>query len=186
MFPTYESRLFLARRLVGIHGYQYDIDDSKDHFQKQIFNAEELQKFRDHFQNKPGFEYRKNFIFDEKMHVLEVKKDNHLVKKEVNNNSESQLDDVVVVEKNNDNLRQMADFLELNNVSELKITDIDDNEHKNYLNDNKFKDLSIRNQFLVKVSIHQVRMLNNRFIKPLYEMGLNVLLFAMKKHAQYL
>src|SRR4051812_39417444 len=69
-FSTYESRLFLARRLAGIPGYQYDVDMSKETFQRQIFSAHEVKELTEKFQKSPGHEYRKSFVFDEKMYLL--------------------------------------------------------------------------------------------------------------------
>lgn len=73
-FSTYEARLFLARRLAGVPGYQYDVDINKEFYQKQIFTKDELKMFREQFQNVPGFEYRKNMVFDEKMHLIDIKR----------------------------------------------------------------------------------------------------------------
>lgn len=70
---SYESLLFLVKRLAGIPGYQLDIDNSKEYFQRQIFTPAELHEIEEKFQNTRGFEYRKNLIFDGKMHVLESK-----------------------------------------------------------------------------------------------------------------
>lgn len=192
-FSTYESRLFLARRLAGIPGYQYDVDLSKEYQQKQIFTKEELQMLKEHFQNVPGFEYRQNMVFDEKMHLIDIKRFDQCQKNEkffeayedYNSNTfgvykkENAMDD----NERNENVNYMLDFYGLDHPSELLITEIDEDSYDSYLNDNKFKQLSRKDKFLVKYAIHHVNMITNRFTKPLYEMGLGTILYAMKKQS---
>lgn len=84
---------------------------------------------------------------------------------------------------NNDideNKKFWMDFLDLKHPSELIITEIDDNNYRGYLNDHKFKLLSKKDQFYVKVCIHHVNMISNSLTKPFYEIGLRVILETMK------
>jgi hypothetical protein len=191
-FSTYESRLFLARRLAGIPGYQYDIDLSKEYHQKQIFTQEELGWLKEQFQNSPGFEYRQNMVFDEKMHLMDIKRfdqcqrnEKHFDEyKDYNSNTFGLYKDTAAEDnETNESVNYMLEFYGLNHPSELLITEIDDDKYETYLNDNKFKQLSKKDKFLVKYAVHHVDLLTNRFIRPLYEVGFGTLLFAMKKQS---
>lgn len=188
-FSSYESRLFLARRLAGIPGYQFDIDLSKEYHLRQIFNKEELQIFKEQFQNVPGFEYRQNLVFDEKMHLIEVKRFDQCQKNEKHfdeyedyncNTFGVYKENAIEDNEKNENVNYLLEFFGLNHPSELHITEIDDENYTNYLNDNKFMMLSKKDKFLVKYSIHHVGLISNRFTKPFYEAGLGALLYAMK------
>lgn len=194
-FSSYESRLFLARRLAGVPGYQYDIDMSKEGFQRQIFSPEEIQSFVEHFQKTAGHEYRRNLVFDEKMYILEINRiddiknvdDNcddldsmdenrnifgHYTHTDSNNNSSSA--------KLDEDTKSLMQHLDLKHPSELLITPVDESNIKMYLNDRKFKELSFRDQQLVKVGIHQARMLDKWYMKPIYESILSVYLNIMQ------
>lgn len=191
-FSTYESRLFLARRLAGIPGYQFDVDPSKEYYQKQIFTKDELEKFKTHFQNEPGFEYRRNMVFDEKMHLIDIKRLNQAQKDEehfdeyldYNSNTYGIYRDNLNNNNNNNNEEQhnfLLEFFNLDHSSELVITEVDDENYQQFMNDRQFKLLSKRDQFFVKLANHTVNMVNNNLTRPLYEIGLGGLLYAMKK-----
>lgn len=176
-FSSYESRLFLARRLAGIPGYQYDVDLSKETIQRQIFTPEELQKFKDQFQNCPGHEYRRNMVFNEKMYVLEVKKN------EDNYGSYTNLDDNNNDEQPEDEGKHsLSDIMNIKLPDELIMVELNDDDFKSYLSDRKINELSFRNQFLVKAGNHHAKMIENRFTRPIYEAVLSFYLFLMEKY----
>lgn len=172
-FPTFESRMFLAKRMVGVPGYQYKVDESKEYFIRQIFTPEELQMIKEKFQNQPGFEYRKNFLGSEKIRVLEIKRMEMKNYKELPN------------EEVDEELKYLMDLLELKHTSELTITDLDDVTYKNNLSDKKFRELSFKNRFLVKMNLDFIKRHQNRFIKHIHEAGVGIVLFIMKKHAKF-
>jgi hypothetical protein len=201
-FSSYESRLFLARRLAGVPGYQYDVDLSKEVFQRQIFNPDEIQRFITHFQNSPGHEYRRHMVFDEKMYLLEIKRLDEL-KQEESDGIEATLDNMdenrnvfghykdfsddnnnnsVQPEKWDEDIKNLMEILDVKDPSELLITEVDEENYKMYLNDRKFKELSSRDQYLVKVGVHQTKMIGNRFVRPLYQASLTVYMYLMEKY----
>lgn len=203
-FSSFESRLFLARRLAGVPGYQFDVDVSKEVFQKQIFTADELKRFVEEFQNTPGHEYRRHLVFDEKMYLLEIKRLDELKQKE-SDRIEDSLDNMdenrnvfghyknsADDNNNNNNNTQPANWdedveilieiLGLKNPSELLITEVDDDKYKMFLSDRKFTELSRRDQFLVKAGIHQTKMIENRFVKPFYELSMTVFMYLMERY----
>lgn len=195
-FSSFESRLFLARRLAGVPGYQYDVDMSKEIFQRQIFTFDEVQKIVEHFQMTPGHEYRRNLVFNEKMYLIDIKRIGDIKSSEIfldNMDENSNIfghyttlnDDNSKVEKWNEDVQHLLEFLELKHPSELLVTEIDENSIDKYLNDRKFKELSSKDQRLVKIGIHQANMIGNRFAKPIYEAGLSLNMFLMGMYQNF-
>jgi hypothetical protein len=199
-FSSFESRLFLARRLAGVPGYQYDVDLSKEVFQKQIFNADELKRLVEEFQKVAGHEYRRHMVFDEKMYLLEINRLDQL-KKEDSDEIEASLDSMdenrnvfghyknlndennnaIKPEEWNEDIEKMMKFLGVKSASELLITEVDDDNYQMYLNDRKFNELSARDKHLVKIGIHQTKMFTYRLVKPAYEAALSLTLYAMER-----
>lgn len=183
-FSSYESRLFLARRLAGIPGYQYDVDLTRETFQRQIFSPSEINQFIEQFQNTPGHEYRRNFVFNEKMFLLDIRRIDDLKKGEGDENFGHY---TTLDSNNNDSLKyeddtnKLMEFLDLKHPSELLITQVEDDAIRTYLNDRKFKELSSRDQLLVKMGIHHATWVGRRFTKPLYEGTLSCYLYLMEK-----
>lgn len=177
-------------------GFQYDVDMTKEVFQRQIFSSDEIKKVVQHFQMIPGHEYRRHMVFDEKMYLIEIKRIDEL--KGENDANESLLDsmdenrnifghytdlndniDNSKVEKWDDEIRHLMELLGVKHPSELLITQVDEENIGMYLNDRKFKELSRKDQLLVKIGIHQINMIGNRFARPLYEAGLSFNIFIM-------
>lgn len=173
MFPTYESRLFLAKRLAGVPGYQYNLDGSKEYFIRQIYTKEELEIIKEKFQNVPGFEYRKNFMGNEKIRILDIKRNKDENYQEV---PDEHLDD---------DFKYLMKLLDLKHSSELKITDLNDSNYKNHLSDKKFHEMSFKDKMMVKLSLDFVKRHQNKFIKPLHEAGVSMVLYIMKQKAKF-
>ena len=192
-FSSYESRLFMARRLAGVPGYQYDVDMSKEFFHRQIFNPEEIQRLTDEFQNTPGHEYRRNMVFDEKMYLLEIKRIDDLMDPDSNGNTYDSIDANATTfghyktldtkgEKWDNDVEALMKFLDLKHPSELLITEVDESNIEMYLNDRKYKELCRRDQILVKMAVDHVKLINNWFTKPLIEGTLSVMMAIMRSY----
>jgi hypothetical protein len=184
-FSTYESRLFQARRLAGIPGYQYDVDMSKEFHLRQIFTKAELEKIKVEFQNVEGFEYRRNIVFDEKMYLIDIKRmpdyDNSNGHLDYNSNTYGSYKRLGSNEVDINNKKSvLMDLLDLKYPSELEITEVDDKNLKNYINDRKFRELSKLDQNLVKFSIRQSRLNKNCVTKYLAEVTLGTMLNIMR------
>lgn len=173
-FSSYESRLFLARRLAGVPGYQYNVDMSKEAFQRQLFTPEELQRIKEEMQHAPGHEYRRNMVFDEKMYLLDVQKIGYVnLENEENNNEQPEWEKAE---------NSLINLMELKCPGELIITEVKEENIKAYLNDLKFNTLSSKDRSLVKMGLHHIKMIENRFTKPIYEASLSFLIFLMEKY----
>lgn len=190
-FSTYESRLFLARRLAGVPGYQFEVDMSKEFYHRQIFNKAELKRFVEEFQKTPGHEYRRNMVFDEKMRILDINRIDEMKHEhdlngnflDANGNIYGHYKDF---EKNevdwDQDTQDLIAFLGLKHPSELSITEIDEKNIGVYLNDRKYKQLSDRDQRLVKYGVDHAKLIKNRFTKPLSDATLSFMIKLMKRH----
>jgi hypothetical protein len=188
-FSSYESHLFLTRRLTGVPGYQYDIDMRKEVLQRQIFSVDELNRFSEEFQKVVGHEYRRHMVFDEKMYLVETKRKN--VSKSSHSNEPDKLDDTGKQTKPNyktinpndwnRDIDKLVEFLGLENSSELLISEVEEENNQIYFNDRKFNELSEKDKYLVKLGIHQINMFSYKLLKPLYEAALSYHIYTMEK-----
>jgi hypothetical protein len=188
-----KSRIFLARRLAGVPGYQYDVDMSKETIQRQIFTKEEL-KMLQKFQNIPGFQYRQNFIMNEKIYLLEIKRHENC-QKEVKE-SFQKLDNL----DENGNVfglyedhekssvdeydSKIKEFYGVKSTSEILMTEVNEENLNFYLNDNRFNDLSFRDRMLVKGEILITKIIGTSFLNPLYEYFVSRVIAKQKRIAQ--
>lgn len=198
-FMTFESRLFLVRRMAGVPGYQYGVDMSKEIFQRQIFSSEELQQIIEHFQMVPGHEYRRQMVFDEKVRLLTITRMNEVINE--NENREVLLDNMdenrnifgyykdlnsncnldISLDMQTGNKKHLMDFLGLKHPKELLITEIDEQSIGMYLNDHKFYELSPKNQRRVNMVIGRIKQLESGWTKYFQEAAVNINIFRMNR-----
>lgn len=198
-FMTFESRLFLVRRMAGVPGYQYGVDMSKEIFQRQIFNSDELQEIIEHFQMVPGHEYRRQMVFDEKVRLLTITRMNEVINE--NENREVLLDNMdenrnvfgyykdlnfnsnidLSFDMQTGNKKYLMEFLGLKHPKELRITEIDEQSIGMYLNDHKFYELSSSNQRRVNMVIGRIKQLESNWTRYFQEAAVNINIFRMNR-----
>lgn len=154
--------------------FNIDVDFSKEYYCKTLFTTEEFQNIAEKL-NQDGADYRKNYLFSEKMCVLHFQKldSYHHLKSDENSTLENG--------DNSNEFSGICELLQLNHSSKLTVTQIDVDQINNYLNDNKFKALSKKDQFLVKFGINQSKMLKYKITNFISENALSVILFMMEK-----
>lgn len=176
-FSSYESHLFLARRLAGVPGYQFDVDMSKEKIQRQMFSPEELESFVKYHQNTPGFEYRRGLIFDKTMFLIELKQDNYRDGNAYENKSNGTS---LRTKPKSKNFKFLLDLLG-KHPRELVITPVDENNFEMYLNDRKFNELCFKDKIFVKSANFQIKLLRiplfRQFLKAIH----TLLLFVLEK-----
>jgi len=199
---NYESRYFLAKRLAGIPGYQYDVDLSKEVFQRQIFTPEELTLLAVNYQKVHGFEYRQQFMFDGRMCLVDIKRlgdcqkaadedemlldsmdyNRNIFGVYKNNNQDENCNNI-----NDEDYAAIMKVMELKHPSELLITQIEDDDSiRKYQNDKKFYQLSRSDQRLVKLANFHVKLLDNKIMRPILEAGLSYNLFKIERYTKSL
>lgn len=177
-FVTFESRLFLVKRMAGVPGYQYDIKIPIDYYQKEVFNADEHQKLNEHFQTTPGHESTPHLSLGGKMYLLNIKKLDETktaidkLKDENDNVSSDWL---------NADKKKFLEFLGLNYPSELEIVEVDERFIGMYMNDRRFHELSYKDQRRVKTAIRANNQFANRFSRLIQEATISVHIFFMER-----
>jgi ribonucleotide reductase alpha subunit len=72
-FSSYESLMFMLKRIAGVNGYQHRVPPTIR--QKQIFTAKEIKMLADEYEGRKGHEYRKYLTFHEKyLEIFNIKK----------------------------------------------------------------------------------------------------------------
>lgn len=159
----YDIQMFSVKRVIGVPGYQYNVDLSKEKMCRQLFSEAELTELRQAIFKYSKFELT-NFTFADGIPLLEVKHN--------------------VVEKNLDNqldTTTLRSALGLENTSEINITLTSSKiEWVNYLNDSKFYELCHRDQFVIKMRCHMLQIYEYRIGRYLCESVLSLMLFFMK------
>jgi hypothetical protein len=69
-FTSYDSSMFMLKRLTGVPGYQYKVKN--EFLQPQIFTAEEILKISTEYETRIGHEYRKYLTFYDKFLLFDT------------------------------------------------------------------------------------------------------------------
>ena len=179
---SYESILFLTRRLAGIPGYQYKVDLTKEFHQNQIFTPAELKKIFEKVQKVPGEENRRHIVFDEKFHLFEIKRQNENKLERVDEKSTKTFPQ----SWNANDFENLVKFLHLEHGSEVSVTEIQEENFETYLNDHKFLDLSSNDKRLVKFGLFQLSILKYQFMRTLLSFIYDILNTMMEKYLKNL
>lgn len=204
-FSTYESRMFLAKRLCGVPGYQYDLDVSKELSYKSYFTDDEFHAIQQSYAKRPGFEYLKSVTFNNKTCIIEIKKFDHCQHEQDINPIEDLLDNMdenrnifglykgmdeeLMLEKasTDKKLEDKSEFQDLLKVlgvkheSEILLTEVSDSDRKKYWNDKKFRNLTSRDKFLVRYNIHTTKMLQYKMSRMLSESVVSLICKRVEK-----
>lgn len=192
-FMTFQSRLFLVRRIAGVPGYQYNVDMSKEILQRQIFTQDELQMIVERFQMVPGHEYRRHLVFDEKIRLLNIRR----MKKNPqtlsiatdfercqNPSNITNASDAFSIDNDVSNIecrKHLMEFLGLQHPKELQIIDVDEQCIAMYQNDWKFHELGKRDQWRVNMVLGRIKQLEKPWTKFLRESAVSINIYRMKR-----
>lgn len=171
---SFESRLFLAKRLTGVPGYQLDVDMSTEVFQRLIFSSDEIKMLNQHFQTVPGHDFRRHMMFTENIYLFNIKRN----RSPGSFKEDSSFHDI-------NEKKSLVKLLELENPSDLKMTKIDEENIQMHLNDHKFHELSKKEQWLVKIEVFHTKMYVTRFGRPLYELFVALIIFLMEMYRKF-
>ncbi|XP_053673436.1 uncharacterized protein LOC128723697 [Anopheles nili] len=193
-FVSYESVLFLTRRLVGIPGYQYAVDLQKEQICRPLLTKQELDGVLEYMTPREGYRqviamYRA--IFSDKLRLYTVKD----LADEINHNYQetssegtngtytklpSEEDDDLQRQKASE--RQLRELLGLTYNQELVMTTVDDEtEWSSYLSDVKLKQLSSRGQTNVRVTAQSLNLCYTTIGRFTNETALSFILYRVKR-----
>uniref|UniRef100_A0A2M4BMX2 ER-bound oxygenase mpaB/mpaB'/Rubber oxygenase catalytic domain-containing protein n=1 Tax=Anopheles marajoara TaxID=58244 RepID=A0A2M4BMX2_9DIPT len=195
-FMSYESVMFLTRRLIGIPGYQYALDRKKEIICRPILTKAEVESIVEHMAPKDAYRpvmamYRA--IFCEQIRLFKVK-DVSNGRKEINENYMLPVEDVdgtyTKLSNNEDDSNgslkgceaDIRELLGLKHNQELIVTHIDNEEEWNtYLNDSQLKQLSLGGQHNVKFTIQTLNMCYNTIGRYVNEAALSLIMYRLNR-----
>lgn len=158
---SYESRLFLARRLVGVPGYQLDVDRFKEVLSRMIFSVDEIKML-----NRQLRAARRHVVFENELSLHE------------NSNSNAETSDAAIDDKK-------KSFSKLSKLSRSEVTQTNDDNFQMFLSEKRFYKLSKREQRLVRIEIFHSKAYSLRFVRPLYEIFAGFVIFLMIMYRKY-
>lgn len=135
---SYESRLFLIKRLAGVPGYQYKINIPKGFYCKKVFSEVEREQIQEKIQSFSEYRQLREILFPEKLLQLEYVKNNK--------STEFALDEKY-------DHAGLVDLFDLVHINDLHIREIDEEKVAQYLNGNQYDMLSKKDKFLVELNI---------------------------------
>lgn len=190
-FPRmpYDVHMFFVKRAVGIPGYQYDIDISKELLCRPLLTTDDLKELQQNALKIPDTEYLNN-VFTDGVLLLEINRNNQnyplnecdIADRLDNMDSNQNITGKYRNLSEENNLSALHKLLGLTSSEQLTITFTDNNrEWHEYLNDNKFHMLNKKEQALAKWVCRLMKLYEYRFGRYLLETGLNIVIYTMRK-----
>ncbi|XP_052897317.1 uncharacterized protein LOC128304197 [Anopheles moucheti] len=194
-FLSYESIMFLTRRLVGIPGYQYALDLQKEYICRPLLTKEELDATLEYITPRDGYrqvEAMYRAIFTNKLRLYTVKE----LPDEINQNyvdtvltgTNGTYTQLPVEEEGNhsqhqkSSVHQLRELLGLKHNQELVETTVEDeHEWNTYRNDSKLKLLPDRDQTNVRLTIQCLNLCYTTIGRFTNEMALSFILYRLKR-----
>lgn len=186
---TYDIQMFTVKRVVGVPGYQFDVDLSKEVICRPLLTLEEIRQLQQFLSTLPGYHYI-DVTFSDGVPLIELRRHSSNVFAVDDRNIAETLDNM----DNNRNimgtyrsnseadLKPLHKLLGLHADDELLIKFTDNNiEWREYLNDSKFYELSAKDQFIIRWRCRMMKFYSHSFGRYLCESGLSVVLFLIKK-----
>lgn len=194
---TYDVQMFTAKRVIGVPGYQYNVDISKECLCRAIFTEPELEDMRQHIFRQTGYEYA-DMTFGNGIPLVEIRRGSNSAIVLMDREDEklnvggtwTKMDEEEVDGKmmnvKGDSTHKWAKLLGLDDPKQLVVTVLrpDDNDRDGwtkYLNDSKFGELSKGDQVVVRMGCRFAVWLNYRLGRFILESGLSMMLYFMRK-----
>uniref|UniRef100_A0A182MVA1 ER-bound oxygenase mpaB/mpaB'/Rubber oxygenase catalytic domain-containing protein n=1 Tax=Anopheles culicifacies TaxID=139723 RepID=A0A182MVA1_9DIPT len=186
---SYESVLFMTRRLIGIPGYQYMVDMEKEYICRPIVSKSDLDEILDNLTPRDGYRqvgamYRA--IFSDKLRLYTVKE----LPDEINHNyadmTKGETNGTYTQLPGDDDQKsselQLRELMGLKHNQALVVTTVeDDSEWSTYRNDSKLALLSYRDQTNVRWTIQCLNMCNTTIGRYLNETVLSIALYRLRR-----
>lgn len=192
---TYDIQMFTVKRVIGVPGYQFDVDLSKEVLCPSFFTVDELREFHQHFAKIPGYQHF-DVSISEGVPLIEIDRGCREIYPVADRDISDSLDNM----DNNRNVMgkyrctdldvmdeksSLHTFLGLDPADRINITYTDNNvDWREYLNDKKFFELSAHDQFIVRWRCRLMKFYSHSISRYLFESGLSVVLFMIKTFAE--
>lgn len=173
---SYEIQMFFVKRIIGVPGYQYDVDLSKEKICRPIFSTEELAAAKEvirsmHKGKKDLLEFYE-ILFNDGIPITSQRNCVHLdmaVRNEASQNKNVQSEEDQQIAVGDKSFRYV-----------LRSKDIDD--WQDYLNDAEFFFLSKWDRLTVRWTAFMLKCYENSVGRYFCEMGLNGVLFFIRRY----
>lgn len=159
-FTSYSSSMFMLKRLAGVPGYQYKVQNET--LQRQIFTAEEIRMISREYETRIDHEYRKYLTFYDK--VLLIYSDFELPPK---------------VKGNFEIKKHFEKILRDEIPSNLTFSAVDDSAI--VFDDENYKSLSFRDKMFVSLNIFLIGLLDFLVTRQIIDILWLIVLFIMKR-----
>lgn len=190
---TYDIQMFTVKRVIGIPGYQYNVDAEKETLCRRIFENDELTKLRSEVFKHTDYEYN-DVAFNECVPLLEIRRrsdmngtNGRITKQSIEINLDNMDENrnvngtYVKLDEKYGETSKWHKMLGLESHDQLVVTILEPEEWNKYLNDSKFYSLSLHDQYIVKIRCGMTHWLNYRIGRFFLESGLSVMLYFMRK-----
>uniref|UniRef100_A0A182KG29 DUF2236 domain-containing protein n=1 Tax=Anopheles christyi TaxID=43041 RepID=A0A182KG29_9DIPT len=190
-FLSYESVMFLTRRLIGIPGYQYSVDMAKEYICRPLLTQAELDAVLEHMAPRDGYrqvEAMYRAIFTEKLRIYTVKElpdeinQNYLetVDSDGTNGTYTQLAGEDGQKPSSE--RQLRELLGLTHNQALVVTMVEDeSEWATYRGDTKLKLLPARDQTNARMTAQTLNLCYSTIGRFANETALSFILYRIKR-----
>lgn len=186
---TYDIQMFTVKRVVGVPGYQFDVDLSKEVICRPLLTLDEIRQLQQFLSTLPGYHYI-DVTFSDGVPLIELRRhfgnvfavdDRNIA--ETLDNMDNNRNIMGTYRSNSEaDLKPLHKLLGLHADDELLIKFTDNNiEWREYLNDSKFYELSAKDQFIIRWRCRMMKFYSHSFGRYLCESGLSVVLFLIKK-----
>lgn len=169
---TYDFQMFNVKRVIGVPGYQYNVDLSKEKISRQLFSMNEMNEVKKivtalHAENNVLLKID-SIIFNDGIPILEP---NNTIR--IKLPSEEKVDN----ETFNDDSMEVGD-----KRCSWIMRSKDDGDWKTYLNDSKFHTLSKTDKFLIRWRCFLLQCYENVVGRYFCEMSLSAILYIMRRY----
>lgn len=167
---TYDIQMFTVKRVLGVPGYQYAVDLSKEKMCPPLFTQKEAADLRDQIFKHTGVEYRE-FIFSTSVPIVRHRFRDNDNTKEMYDSNDNELP------THNNSVLEVCNYNDL----EITVADPDDEGWQHHLNDSRFYSLSQHDQYVIRARIYVLRLCEYRVFRYLFEVGASLALYWMRR-----
>lgn len=171
-FIQYDVLLFEVKRTIGIPGYQYGIDYSKDEISKQLFTEQELHGIQEIINKRQN---RNRFPVELYGGIPIIEILNNIEIYRLSNDDDENID-CKLNEKNS-----FYKLLGINGPEQLRVTFYNEENFRKQMNDSQFYKLNMKNQYIINRRLNILKICEYRIGRYIVESGLNLLIYRIKR-----
>lgn len=187
---TYDIQMFTVKRVIGVPGYQFDVDLSKEVLCPPLLTIDDIRELHKFFSTIPSYKHF-DITFNEGVPLIDVQRANvcpyPVADRDISQTLDNMDNNRNVMGKYRTNSKEVDEsplfkYLGLHADDHIDVKFTDNNKDwREYLNDSKFYELSAKDQFIVRWRCRMTKFYSHNFGRYLCESGLTVVLFIIRK-----